>query len=114
MSQRGGSFWMGTGRIPTSVGIPGTVEQSDCFSAPQFLNEDDLPEHVVVAVLIGVGRKDKAVDLPARRGGDGHAAVGEVVVHRSLFDHSERVFERQHYTAGADGDARGLDGARRR
>jgi hypothetical protein len=93
-------------------GDAGNVGHGDHFSAPQFLNEGDLPEHIVVAVLIAVGRNDKAVDLPARRGGDGHAAVGELVDHRPLFDHAERVFERQHSTAGTDGDARGFWRAR--
>lgn len=36
-----------------------TVGQGDRFSAPQFLNEGDLSEHVIVTVLIGVGERAK-------------------------------------------------------
>jgi hypothetical protein len=50
----------------------------DGFSSQQFLIEDKLAEHVIVAFLI-VGRKDKVVDVPNGSGGHGHVSVGEVV-----------------------------------
>jgi hypothetical protein len=63
----------------------------DGFSSQQFLFEDKLAEHVIVAFLI-VGRKDKVVDVPNGSGGHGHVSVGEVVDYRALFRHAERVF----------------------
>jgi len=68
-----------------------TAWHGDGFSSPQFLIEDKLAEHVVVAFSIGAGRKDKIADVPIESSGDGHVSVGEFV-DRPLFRHEDRVF----------------------
>ena len=81
------------------------VREGNGFSSPERSDCLDVPEHPLLAVWVVVGREDEVVRLPSGRRRDPDAPSREIVHHRPLLGHPDRVVERQHDAPAPDLDA---------
>ncbi len=84
------------------------------LAAPELADGLGALEHQIPVAAIVLRRQGEVVGVPARGVGQAHPAAREVVHQRPLLGHPHRVVQGQHDAAGAQGDASGLTGQRRR